>query len=243
MFKVTLHSGDVKDACLHNMLGKLDFGYSKLDVIANYKAELFSCGVGSHGLTYLEDYPRWSASIWDLIARLVANGLYKTEALPEMPCGPTGKAGAYAKRMCAVVEHWSELEETRRARVGTAQLTQDAGKCYYVCELHDDLLGTRTSEVFRHAPEVLQHWDLLARGVNWTDAKHWQLPARPPLRLTQPFEEGGKSYVGLGRIAQPARGGFEQWLVRQGITVARPADAPSGIVLEEHYVKFMSKAL
>ncbi len=80
-------------------------------------------------------------------------------------------------------------------------------------------------------------------GVNWTDANHWQLPARPPLRLTQPFEEGGKSYVGLGRIAQPARGGFEQWLVRQGITVARPADAPSGIVLEEHYVKFMSKAL
>lgn len=243
MFKVTIHAGSIKDACLHNMLGKLDFGYSKLDVIADYKAELFSCGIGSHGVTHLERYPRWSASIWDLVARLVTQGLYTKEELPEIACGPASKGGAYASRMCAVVEHWSELAETRRARVATAQLTQQSRKCDYVCELHDDLMGTRTSGVFRHAPEVLQHWDLLARAVNWTDAKQWQLPPRPPLRLTQPFEENGQNYVGLGKVAQPARRGLEQWLARQGITIARPSDAPSGIVLEEHYVKFMSKAL
>lgn len=243
MFKVTLHAGDIKNASLHNTLGKLDFGYAKLDVIADYKAELFSCGVGSHGLVYLNDYPRWSASIWDLIARLIARGLFLKEELMPMPCDPVSKAAAYATRMCAIVEHWSELAETRRARVATAQLQMQGRRCDYVCELQDDLLGTRTSEVFRHAPEVLQHWDLLARAVCWTDAKQPQLPARPPLRLAQSFEEDGKRYVGLGRIAQPARDGFEQWLARQGIVVARPADAPSGIVPEELYTRFMGKAL
>ncbi|MFG6463726.1 hypothetical protein ACG04Q_19285 [Roseateles sp. DXS20W] len=243
MFTVTLHTGLLKDASLHNMLGRLDFGYSKLDIVADYKSELFSCGVGSHGIRELKDYPRWSATIWDLVARLVAVGLYVKEALPEMPHEPASPRGASATRMCAVIEHWSELEETRRARVGWAQLTSQGRACDYVCQLSDDLLGTRTSAVFRHAPEVLQHWDLLARAVSWTYSKSWQLPERPTLRVPKPFEEMGKRYVGLSKVPDPARSGLERWLAREGIAVARPANAPSGIVPEDLYNRFMSKVL
>lgn len=48
-----------------------DVSYEKLAAVATYKSELFVCGVGSLNLRYLENYPRWSSSIWDLIARLV----------------------------------------------------------------------------------------------------------------------------------------------------------------------------
>jgi hypothetical protein len=65
MIKVTLHAGGVAGASLFNMLGKLDFGYEKLDAVADYKAELFACGVGAYPMAFIKDYPRWSTSIWD----------------------------------------------------------------------------------------------------------------------------------------------------------------------------------
>ena len=242
MFKVTLHAGDIKDACLHNTLGRLDFGYAKLNAVADYKAELFSNGIGSHGLRLLLDSPRWSASIWELIARLVALGLYTREVLPAMPSGPAD-SGAYAKRMCALVEHWADGEETRRARVGTAQVTMQGRRCDYVCELWDDLTAARTSQPFRHAPEVLQHWDLLARGVCWTDAGQVNVPARPPLKLAPVFEHDGQRYISLGKLRDPARSGLVAWMTRQDMPIRHLSDSPSGIVPEAVYATFMKSAL
>ncbi len=243
MFKVTLHAGNIKEATLHNTLGKLDFGYATLDAVATYKAELFTNAIGSHGLTFIENYPRWSASIWDLIARVVCKGMYLSEELPEIPAVAEGKGRAYARRMCAIVEHWKDGEETRRARVGTAQLTMQERRCLYICELEDDLVGTRTSRVFGHAPERLQHWDLLCRAVNWTDAGAAQIPPRPPYRDVKPFIFEGESYIGIGRLKEPARTGLLRWMAREGLPVRHLPDAPSGILAEKTYEQFLRVAL
>ncbi|ALV07719.1 hypothetical protein DES44_1199 [Roseateles depolymerans] len=159
-----------------------------------------------------------------------------------MPAGPADK-GAYARSLCAVVEHWSDGEETRRARVGTAQLTMGPRPCDYVCELWDDLTGTRKSVQFRHAPEVLQHWDLLVRAVCWADHNQPALPARPPLRLPPVFEEGGKECISLGKLCVQAHGGFRNWLARQGIEPRFPGGTGSGIVPAQLFADFVERAL
>ncbi len=242
MFKVTLHSGVVKDATLHNLLGRLDFGYEKLAAVATYKSELFVCGVGSLGLRHLENYPRWSASIWDLIARLVTVGLYTHEKLPAIPSGPRDK-GAYVRNMCAIVEHWADGEETRRARVATAQLSRGIRHCDYACELFDDLTGTRTSQQFRHAPEVLQPWDLLVRGVCWAEAGHSSLPERPPLRVPPVFEEDGVESISMGKLCVQARVGLGNWLARQGLKPRLPLGQGSATVPAKVFTQFLESVL
>ncbi len=242
MFKVTLHSGVVKKVALHNMLGRLDFGYEKLAAVATYKSELFVCGVGSLNLRYLENYPRWSSSIWDLIARLVTVGLYTQEKLPTLPSSAAAN-GAYMRSLCAVVEHWADGEETRRAQVATAQLSMGVRPCDYVCELFDDLTGTRTSPQFRHAPEVLQPWDLLARAVSWTEAGQSSLPARPPLRVPPVFEEDGVECISMGKLCVQARVGLHNWLARQGLKPKQPVGQGSAFVPAAVFTKFLESAL
>jgi hypothetical protein len=244
MFKVTLHSGGLKSASFHNMLGKLDFGYEKLDAVATYKAELFTNGIGSHDICHVENYPRWSASLWDLVARIVCQALYVKEELPTMPSSQTEKDRAYVREMCAIVEHWADGEETRRARVATAVVTMQERRCNYVCALQDDLTGAQTSSMFRHAPEAVTHWDLLARGIAWTLHEKPGLPVRPPLRIAPSFVFEGESYIGVGRLRQPARDGLLGWMSRKGLPPPRVVeDAPSGIVKEATYAKFLREAL
>lgn len=243
MIKVTLHAGGVAGASLFNMLGKLDFGYEKLDAVADYKAELFACGVGAYPMAFIKDYPRWSASIWDLVARIVCQSLYLREELPELPWDWSTKDRAYARKMSAVVEHWADGEQTRRARIGTAEITMGTRRCNYTCVLWDDLTGERESEMFRHAPEVLTHWDLLCRAINWTDHGQWQLPARPPLLLPTTFEHEGATLVSLGKLRQPARDGIRRWLADQELRAREVADMPSGAVDEGTFTRFLRSAI
>lgn len=241
VLKVTLHSGLLKDVCLYNMLGKLEFGYTKLAAVASYKAELLTCGIGAHGITHYEDYPRWSASIWDLVMRLICRALYTTDTLPDMTTKK--RTGAYAVAMCAVIEHWEDGELTRRAQIGTAQVTMLRTRGTYVCELSDDLIGTRTSDVFRHVPPVLTYWDLMCRAVAVTDYGLQAIPPKPGLMLPARFEEGGKKFVALGTLRRPARDGIVRWLSRMKIEPRPVEGRHGGVVPEAVYLQFLQEAM
>ncbi|UIF86109.1 hypothetical protein [Cupriavidus sp. UYPR2.512] len=58
----------------------------------------------------LKDYPRWSGSIWDLVARAIAVALTGEEALPKRPAVPdvpihrSGVPGAAYVRLCEIPE-------------------------------------------------------------------------------------------------------------------------------------------
>lgn len=46
MLKVTLHYATPARVSAQNLLGRLDIGYAKLDAYADYKAVMFTAGVG-----------------------------------------------------------------------------------------------------------------------------------------------------------------------------------------------------
>jgi len=241
VLKVTLHAGLLEDVCLNNMLGKLEFGYTKLAAVASYKAELLTCGIGAHGITHYADYPRWSASVWDLVMRLICRALHVSDVLPDM--STTKRTGAYARAMCAVIEHWEDGELTRRAEIGTAQITMLRTRGTYVCELADDMTGVRTSEVFRHIPPVLMHWDLMCRAIAVTEYGQQTIPAKPGLMLPSFFNESGRNYVALGTLRRPARDGIVRWLSRMKIEPQLMEGRHGGVVTEGVYVQFLREAM
>lgn len=241
MLKVTLHSSSLEAATAFNMLGKLELGYTRLDALADYKAELFVCGLGALPLARIENYPRWSASVWDLVLRLVSLSMNQREEMPDVPSDR--RTGAYARQMSAIIEHWADGEATQRARIGTAEITMRPRRCSYTCNLWDDMVGGRVSEVFRHTPEVLQHWDLLCRAIAWTECGAPTVPARPPLMLPASFEHEGKKLIAIGRLKQPARDGLRRWLAKNAIEPLVLDDAPSGTVEEATYTRFLKEAV
>jgi len=108
MLKVSIHAGPSEAVSRFNLLGWLDIGYEKLAPVADYKTFLFQSGVGASLPTSIYAYPRWSASLWDLTARAIALGLRTeldclTEEVPTVQ--REGKAFAFAKQICALIEH------------------------------------------------------------------------------------------------------------------------------------------
>lgn len=60
---------------------------------ADYEARLTESGVGSVGTGHVRQYPRWSATVWDLVARSIAASLSgnadQLPSRPEQPDVPT----------------------------------------------------------------------------------------------------------------------------------------------------------
>jgi hypothetical protein len=100
MLKVSLHYATPATVSARNVLGRLDIAYAKLDANADYKALMFTTGIGEHEPLRLDNYPRWSASVWDLVARVVCLGLNNTESnwLVELPF--ERKCAFSASRIC-----------------------------------------------------------------------------------------------------------------------------------------------
>ncbi len=241
MLKVTFHTGALDQANTFNLRAKLDIGYDQLDAVAAYKAELFRCGIGEGEPIRLGQYPRWSASVWDLVMRVAALGLWGREEFPE---APVARSGAYMTRMCVIVEHWADGLADRRERIATAEITMEyRRRCVYRCTLWDDMTGERTSELFRFAPKVIDPVELLARAVAWTDCSSLSMPPRPKLLGAKPFKDAGKSVIAVGALKQPARTGLRRWLEARGELSMVSEQAVSGVVLEETFARFMRSAV
>jgi hypothetical protein len=126
MLRVSIHAGLLRDINRFNRVDWLDIGYEKLDAAANYKIVLFNVGEGATPVIPLLNYPRWSASLWDLTARAIALALSpdpNNRKEQVEPLEPRGKRYAYAREVSAVIQH---LPNTglRIRNVGSMQIQQ-----------------------------------------------------------------------------------------------------------------------
>jgi hypothetical protein len=102
MLRVSIHAGPLRDINRFNRVDWLDIGYEKLDAAANYKIVLFNVGKGATPVIPLSNYPRWSASLWDLTARAIALALSpdpKNRKEEVEPVEPHGQRYAYAREV------------------------------------------------------------------------------------------------------------------------------------------------
>lgn len=242
MLKVSLHHAAPERVSPCNVLGRLDIGYARLDATADYKAVLFCCGLGEQTPVQLKGYPRWSASVWDLVARTVCLSLYRREAVWPAEL-PLERKGAFIDDLTAVIEHWPDGFETRRATIATAHVAMWRRRCHYTATFQDDLTGQRESTVFLHSPKGLSPWDLLVRAYCWTAHESFELPPRPSLYTPIPVEEAGQSFVSLDTVSEPARTGITRWMTRKGMPAATVPFLAGPCVAEADFVKFLRFAV
>ena len=242
MLKITLHYATPATISARNVLGRLDLAYDKLEALADYKALLFTTGMGEHAPIRLEAYPRWSASIWDLVARVVHTALNGTETagVSELPFE---KHCAFIDDMTAVIEHWPDGFDTRRAAIATAHIKRGRRKGYYTAAFESDLHPALHSTVFVHTPLGLNPWDLLARAYSWTAHESFALPPRPVLCTPIPVQHGGQSYVPLELVGEPARTGILRWLTKRGLAPSTVDVVTGPCVTEAQFVEFLRRAI
>lgn len=240
MLKVFLHNGPLASVSQFNQLGRLDIGYEVLDIHADYKAVLTMAGAGELPPVQLTGYPRWTASVWDLVMRAATVALHGTEELPGLDIA---RRGAFAQQLTAIVQHWPDGMEQGRSTVGTAQVRMLRKRCRYVATFEDDILGSQTSAEFSHTPDVLVPWDLVARAYAWASHGRASMPPRPALYMPLPLEQAGQVVVALDTVREPARTGLQRWMLNKGVATV-PADGLSSpCIREADYVRFLQKAV
>lgn len=242
MLKVTLHHGAPHQARAENVLGRLDIGYEKLAAFATYKAVMFVCGVGELAPVKLVDYPRWSGSVWDLVARIVNVSLSGQEELfPERM--EERRTGAFIQKMSALVEHWPDGFSRGITLVGTASIQMCRRRCNYVATFTDDICGTKKSTVFRHTPKILVHWDLLARSYAYAFNDDEEMPRRPSLHQALPDDPIHGKFVLIDALREPARTGLSRWIARKGIETFEVEYIAGQCITEKHFRDFLNKAI
>lgn len=242
MLKLYIHGSLPEKVSPLNCLGRLDIGYDKLDAHADYKLVMTTAGLGESSPAKLENYPRWSASMWDLVIRGVCLCLNRREAVWPAEL-PRKRKGAFMDNLSAVVEHWPDGFETRRAVVGRAHIQRRHRNCRYVARFEDDILGARESTAFVHTPEGLSPWDLLSRAYAWTESGSFVLHPRPTLYTPIPVTCGTESYVSLETVSEPARTGIFRWMARRGDKPAVVEGLLGPCVPESHFVTFLRRAV
>ncbi len=76
MLRLSIHAGPLTKISRFNRLDWVDIGYQSLAATADYKVVLFKIGQDAMAPVFLNGYPRWSASLWDLAARAIARSLF-----------------------------------------------------------------------------------------------------------------------------------------------------------------------
>lgn len=246
MLKVSIHAGALDTASRFNCLAWLDIGYEKLAPIADYKTVLCQNGVGATMPTPIYGYPRWSATLWDLVARALALGLRTdldclTEEVPQLT--HSKKYIAFASRICAVIEHAPLAGQARKtlASVEIAQVGRSRGT-YTAC-FDEHAIARCVTAPFTFHTDFLRPAELLLHACLARLTGQPELPPRPQLCVPLAMEEGGQRYVPIHRLVEPARTGFVSWLYHNDMPPLEHKNAHQGIAPEKLYVKFLSEAV
>jgi hypothetical protein len=248
MLRLTVHTGLPSQASRYNRTDWLDIGYDDLNPMANYKIVLFQAGIGAGDPVILWDYPRWSASLWDLAARSIAVALWPPPAGQIESVLPAehaqSKRFAFADNTTAIIEHLP-AHGTASRQLATMLITHGKkARGVYGASVDEDLRERRTVAPFLFAPAVLRPIELVLRtSLFMLHGSIDALPARPKL-IVPPFdEEAGKKYLRLSRLTEPQRSGLVRWIRKQGWRPQVDPSYPAGRVPEEWYSKFMQSAL
>lgn len=229
MLKVFIHTGTLETRNANNILATLDIGYAKRAHLADYVVAMFIKGVGEVEPGAIIGYPRWSASLWDLVARALTCILYRSDTAP--PDTYVDKRCAYATRMCVSVQRSTMGDEGWE--LATAEITQGDKRGFYTVHLDEDILGRR-SATFSYGKKSLQHADLVLRAICWALYGQSMLGKRPALTLPPSISIDGVDRFDIEALAEPAKTGFNRF--RSPAGCATPADP---MPRAEDYVRFL----
>lgn len=243
MLSVSIHASAPAEANRYNRLARLDIAYSQLAPIADYKVYLLERNQDVLPPRMLKQYPRWSSSLWDLVARAIAISLPEnppeTESVPEYVA--TAPRGAFIREMCAILEHSASDTKNILGEVHLKQVGRT--RCNYSASFDEHTMKRQQTAVFRFSPEYLRPAELLLHAclvrLTGTD----ELPARPGLCAPPPLEVDGKRYIRIDQLVESARTGFRTWLNWFSEPAYPHPDAPLGIAPEPIYTKFLCTAI
>lgn len=232
MLKVTLHSGLLTTHTEANQLAVLDIAYQKKSALADYVVALSLRGSGELAPAVVASYPRWSASVWDLISRALAQSLYRADQIP--PSSKADRRCAYATRICASVERMTA--GGRGHEVGTVQILQNGSRRgMYTATFHDDVLGERIAQ-FEYGCKALNPAELLMRAICWAYHGTDTLGPIPKLILPPALKMDGIERFHLAALDEPALTEFQRY---QTVTAKRGAEPVNNLPRAEDYVRFL----
>lgn len=230
MLKVFIHSGTLDTRCVGNQLAILDIAYAKRHYLADYLVAMTVKGQGEVAPDSVLAYPRWSASLWDLIARALTRVLYRNDQPP--PAGPVDRRCAYATKLCVVVER-ATLDDQGMV-LASGEIVQIEGKRgHYVVNLEEDILG-RHSATFTYGKKSLQHADLVLRALCWALYQRDTLGKRPALLVPNALKVDGVDRFHIDSLPQPARTGFDRYRAPMG-----SAEPPDPMPKVDDYIRFL----
>ena len=243
MLKVSLHFATPATISPSNVLGRLDIGYARLDAHADYKAVMFTAGIGEHAPVQIYEYPRWSSSVWDLVSRAICKSLNDREVIRTDEIFPARRC-AFIDDMTAVIEHLPDGMGTGRSTIATAHINMCRRRGNYMATFGTDVEGdVQTSDIFAYKPSKLAPWDLLARAYAFTVSGRFELPPKPKLYVPIPINDGEKSLVSLDTVSEPAYSGFIKWMHEKAIPTFTSDLVDGRCVKEDDFVKFLRTAV
>lgn len=239
MLHVSLHAGPLKGVSPFNQLAICDIGYEALAPVADYTGRYLDDGPRSFPPVTIKGYPRWSASLWDLAARVLALSLHPEEENPqeEVVLASAGP-GAFAEALSAIIEHVSPDDTCRTTLAATEIRLVNRRAREYVARFEEHTRRPVTTEKFVFSPAYLHPGELLMHACATMLTGKATLPPRPALCLPPAVEVNGVAHIRIDELIEPARTGFLLWCACQ-----RGVDTMSGLATEALYVRFLREAV
>jgi hypothetical protein len=232
VLKVTVHSGLLASRTAANQLAVLDVAYQKKSALADYVVALSLRGSGEVAPAFLVNYPRWSASVWDLISRALAQTLCRADQVPASV--KADRRCAYATRICASVERMTAVG--RGHEVGTVEILQDgARRGVYTARFDEDVMGARSAH-FEYGCKALNPAELLMRAICWAYHGTDVIGPIPKLLLPPALKIDGTERFHLAALDEPASTEFQRY---QTLTAKRGAEPVNNLPRAEDYVRFL----
>ena len=232
MLKVSLHNSELRTRALNNQLAVLDIAYHRQDAVADYLLAFSARGRGEVAPDLLLNYPRWSASLWDLTARALTRVLFRSDQAP--PAGAPDRRCAYATRLCAAIE--LQTLDGRGLEIATAQIQQDPRhRGLYQARFDEDILGPKTGQ-FEFGKKALDPAELLLRAICWTYYGADTLGPLPALILPPSMKVEGVEMFHLEALGEPAKTGFLRHIGKH-----LPGFRPAAMQRAEDYVSFLMR--
>lgn len=230
MLRLHIHTGDLDLRSQANQVATVDIAYLKKDALADYLVHMTVRGQGEVNPERLLRYPRWSASLWDLVARALTRVLYQADQPP--PAAKPDKRCAYATRLCAVLER--DDFDSQGVVLGTAVIAQIPGQRGHYRALFEADLAQPREGTFAYGAKKIDLVDLLLRGLCWALYSKETLGPMPGLILPPAVRMDGIDRFHIEALPEPAKSGFVRFLALSG----KP-DAANPLARAEHYVEFL----
>lgn len=230
MLRVAIHSSTLRERSPLNQVAILDIAYHNREMLPNYLVAMTVSGAGALQPGIVEKYPRWSGSLWDLVARALATLLYPQAAVP--PTHSPDRRCAYTTVACATLEKSSLTE--RGVHLGSLEIAQ-AGKQrgVYRVTMDEDILGERGAD-FAYGCKRMSLPDLVMRSICHVLFDQDVAGARPKLVVPETLLIDGEERFDIQSLAEPARTGFMRFMHQHF-----PARADDQLARAKDYIEFL----